>query len=308
MLAIQFFVLIAVAIAIIAMIVKALRYATAPESMRWELYPVPHEKGRAEYGGSYLEELDWWTKPRHSDKLNELREMFSEIVLLKGVRHHNKRVWRSSFPFHFGLYLTIGWLVLLLLGGILQKAGVPVSAHSGGIGEIVHWLTIPVGYAGLGLAALGALGLFVWRATDDFQKRYNAPIDYFNLVVVMVTCGFAFFVQATVDPTMAAMRAFVGSTVTLSMAGVPSTLFAIEVVLIAFTVAWITLTRMSHFVAKYFLYHAVRWNDTPNERGSKIEKTLVKALSRKVSWSAAHIQTGKSWGEVVTATEVDKDE
>jgi hypothetical protein len=92
------------------------------------------------------------------------------------------------------------------------------------------------------------------------------------------------------------------------MAGVPSTLFAIEVVLIAFTVAWITLTRMSHFVAKYFLYHAVRWNDTPNERGSKIEKTLVKALSRKVSWSAAHIQTGKSWGEVVTATEVDKDE
>ncbi len=308
MLAIQYFTLIAVATAIIAMIIKALRYATAPESMRWELYPVPHEKGRAEYGGSYLEELDWWTKPRHSDTLNELKEMLSEIVLLQGVRHHNKRVWRSSFPFHFGLYLTIGWLVLLLVGGILQKAGIPVGPGTGGIGAIVHWLTIPVGYVGLGLAAMGALGLFVWRATDQFQRNYNAPIDYFNLLVIMVTCGYAFFVQAAVDPGMAAMRAFVGSTVTLSAAGIPGTLFAIEVILVSFTIAWVTITRMSHFVAKYFLYHAVRWNDTPNERGSKIEKSLVKALSRKVTWSAPHIQTGKSWGEVVTATEAKEDE
>lgn len=308
MLAIQYITLIAVAVAIVAMIIKALRYATAPESMRWELYPVPHEKGRADYGGSYLEELDWWTKPRHSDTLNELKEMFSEIVLLQGVRHHNKRVWRSSFPFHFGLYLTIGWLVLLLAGGILQRAGIPVGPETGGISAVIHWLTIPVGYLGLGLTALGALGLFIWRVTDSFQKRYNAPIDYFNLIVIMITCAFAFFVQATIDPSMAAMRSFIGSTVTLSTAAVPGTLFAIEVVLVAFTIAWITLTRMSHFVAKYFLYHAVRWNDTPNERGSKIEKTLLKALARKVTWSAPHIQTGKSWGEVVTNAEVKDDE
>jgi len=43
---------------------KALRYATMPAHLRWELYPVAHEMGRASYGGSYFEEVDWWTRPR----------------------------------------------------------------------------------------------------------------------------------------------------------------------------------------------------------------------------------------------------
>ena len=122
MLIIQYVTCIAVVVAIVAMAVKALKYATAPEHMRWELYPVPHEKGRADYGGSYFEELDWWTKPRQVDRLNELKEMASEILLLKGVFHHNKRVWRWSLPFHLGMYLCVGWLFLLLLGGIFGSA------------------------------------------------------------------------------------------------------------------------------------------------------------------------------------------
>ena len=95
----------AVVISVLAMLRKAWRYFTAPTHFRWELYPVPHEKGRSEYGGSYLEELDWWSKKRHSDKLNELKEMAMEVLLLKGVFHHNRKVWNFSFPFHFGLYL-----------------------------------------------------------------------------------------------------------------------------------------------------------------------------------------------------------
>ncbi len=34
---------------------KALRFAAMPLHLRWELYPVAHEKGRASYGGSYIE-------------------------------------------------------------------------------------------------------------------------------------------------------------------------------------------------------------------------------------------------------------
>ena len=67
MMIIQLVTYVSVVVAIIAMIAKAMRYINAPEHFRWELYPVPHEKGRAEYGGSYLEELDWWPKPRHSE-------------------------------------------------------------------------------------------------------------------------------------------------------------------------------------------------------------------------------------------------
>jgi len=83
MLIIQLITYASVLIAIAAMIIKAFRYLKAPMHFRWELYPVPHEKGRAEYGGSFLEELNWWTKPRHSDKLNELKEMMQEVLLLK---------------------------------------------------------------------------------------------------------------------------------------------------------------------------------------------------------------------------------
>ena len=74
---IQIFTYIAVGVAILAMLIKTLRYITAPLSFRWELYPVPHEKGRAEYGGAYLEELDWWYKPRKKDQVNEREESIS---------------------------------------------------------------------------------------------------------------------------------------------------------------------------------------------------------------------------------------
>ncbi len=55
-----------VAVFVIAVAVRALKLARLPLHLRWELYPVAHEKGRASYGCSYLEEPDWWTKPRQS--------------------------------------------------------------------------------------------------------------------------------------------------------------------------------------------------------------------------------------------------
>lgn len=295
----QIFSLACVAVAILAIIGKVLRYLRAPQHMRWELYPVPHEKGRAEYGGSYLEELDWWTKPRESDKFNELKEMAEEVLLLKGVYKNNRRVWSSSFPFHFGMYLLIGWLVLLLGGAILQQAGVAIGAEAGMFGQIVHYLTAACGYAGLVMTAFGALGLFIWRATDDRQKEFNAPIDYFNLILMAGMSVVVLVAHITVDPAFAALRQFVGATVTFAPVAIPSTLFGVAVGLLSFSIMWVTITRMSHFVAKYFLYHAVRWNDEPNERGSKIEASLVKLLNEKVTWSADHIQQGKTWAEVV---------
>ena len=36
---------------IVAVVVRALHYARTPVHLRWELYPVAHEKGRAHYGG-----------------------------------------------------------------------------------------------------------------------------------------------------------------------------------------------------------------------------------------------------------------
>jgi len=92
----------------------------------------------------------------------------------------------------------------------------------------------------------------------------------------------------------------VQSTVTFKAAVIPGALFAAEIYLVSFLIAWICVTRMSHFVAKYFLYHSVRWNDEPNKKGSALEKRIVALLGQKVGWSASHIQTGETWAEVAT--------
>ena len=301
MLVIQLVSYAAVAIAMIALIAKAVRYATAPEHFRWELYPVPHEKGRFQYGGSFVEELDWWTRPRHPDRLNELKEMMQEIFFLKGVFHHNKRVWRFSFPFHFGLYLCTGWLGLLVLGSILQMSGVNVSAKAGAAGAFTHYLTASVGYTGLILTALGALGLFIWRLSEE-QRIYNSFAEYFNLVLFDVVAVITLIAAMTSDPGFSYSRDYMQSLVTFSSYRAPSPLFAVAVVMVSLLGMYIPLTRMAHFVAKFFLYHDVRWNDQPNARGSKIEKHIIELLGQKVTWSAPHVRGDRTWKEVARDT------
>ena len=67
------------AVFVMAFLHRAMKIAKLPMHLRWELAPVPHEKGRAHYGGSYFEEFEWWTKPREKSKINELVYMFKEI-------------------------------------------------------------------------------------------------------------------------------------------------------------------------------------------------------------------------------------
>ena len=296
---VQFATYFAVAVGIIAMLAKAFRYIKAPEHFRWELYPVPHEKGRAEYGGSYLEELDWWSKPRKADHIKELSEMAQEILLLKGVFHNNKKVWVFSFPFHFGMYLCIGWMMLLIIGGLMELGESTISAEAGGLSALVHYLTLICGYAGMVLSGVGALGLLIWRTTDSRQRIYNAPADYINLLLFVVVVTVALIAQLSADPGFAVLRGYTQSLVTFSPAVVGSSWLTAEILLVSLMILYIPLTRMSHFVAKYFLYHSIRWNDEPNFRGSKIEKRIIDLLGQKVGWSAPHVQTGQPWTEVV---------
>lgn len=72
---------------------KIIKFARMPMHVRWELYPVPKEKDKAAYGGSFLEEVDWWTKETHESKLTELKAMSEEILLLKGVHEANRPMW-----------------------------------------------------------------------------------------------------------------------------------------------------------------------------------------------------------------------
>ena len=49
------------------------------------------------------------------------------------------------------------------------------------------------------------------------------------------------------------------------------------------------MTHMSHFIAKYFTYHAVRWDDRPSRQGSAFEKRIAEYLTYRPRWAAPHI-------------------
>ena len=101
---------------IIACIARFMMWSKMPMHVRWELYPVAHEGGkRASYGGSYLEELDWWTKPREVSLVGEAKVMIPEIVFLVAVKEHNPSLWVRTFPFHLGLYMVIAATFILFL-------------------------------------------------------------------------------------------------------------------------------------------------------------------------------------------------
>ena len=90
-----------VAIFVVAVIARFMMWAKMPMHMRWELYPVAHEGGgKAAYGGSYLEESEWWTRDREVSLIGELKVMVPEIVFLVALREHNRKLWLRSFPFH----------------------------------------------------------------------------------------------------------------------------------------------------------------------------------------------------------------
>ncbi len=264
---------------------RALRYLRAPDHLRWDLYPVAHEP-RRDHGGSYLEEKDWWTKPREKRHWGEASFMIEEILLLKGVRVNNRKMWWGSLPFHWGLYV----LVLTSFG--LLIAGLGFSSPL--------WLDLVALSGGLGgaMTAVGALILLILRFRDPRLRPYTTPLDRLNLALLVVLGALSAAV-AIVPGGMAQAAAAIGQLLRLRAPEV-SLLLGLQMALAALFIFYLPFTRMVHFFSKYFTYHQVRWDDRPVQPGSALEKRLRSALDFGVDWSADHIRTGATWAEVAT--------
>jgi len=289
-----------------AVIKRVVHYVTNPIHVRWELYPVPHEAGRASYGGSYLEDVDWWQKERAISRIGELKVMIPEMLFLKAVWENNRPLWYVTFPFHFGLYLTMGFIGLLFLSVLLEFAG----GSGNPLYSAVINLTCLVGPVGFILAILGALGLVYKRLTDPGLRNYASFEHFFNLGLFITTFGVALLTWLYADPDFNMARAFITGAVTLNFTPVDSHLFLLQMFLAMITIAYIPLTHMSHFFMKYFLYHDIRWGDEPNINTPKTDKKIGVVLNYPVSWSAPHIAGhGKeTWAEVATFNPVSRPE
>jgi len=286
---------------IVLVVSKIIKYASAPVHVRWELYPVAHEPDRNKYGGSHYEETGFWKHHAKKDHLAELWAMFEEIIFLKGVYVHNKKLWFFSFPFHLGLYLITGTFILIVLSVILNLFSVINLKDLNNTADyFFHYLTILFGYAGLILTFAGSIGLIIQRATDKKFKFYNTPMDFINLFFILVLIiGISISILLS-SSTLLLSKEFVKNLITFNWVDIPNHLFILNVILISLFLLYFPITRMMHLFAKYFTYHDVRWEDEQNVKGSKLEKKVKDALNFGVSWSAPHIQTGKTWAEVAT--------
>ena len=287
---------------LIACVARFMMWSKMPMHVRWELYPVAHEGGgKAAYGGSYLEESDWWTKKREVSLIGELKVMVPEILFLVALREHNRKLWTRSFPFHFGVYLVGGATALMLAGGLIVgyfPASIAVPAA-----KIMSFVVPILGGAGLLLGIIGAIGLFIRRRGRELRD-YTAPADLFNLIFFIAAFGVALVTFVVYDRDFAMVTACSTNLVTFNLGpvgdGTGGLLLAMSVVLLALLTAYIPTTHMSHFIGKYFAYHSIRWHDEPNLAGGKQEETIHELLSRPVSWSAPHINADgkKSWLDV----------
>lgn len=292
------------AVFLIAVVIRIRMWLKMPIHVRWELYPVAHEPGKAHYGGSYLEDGEWWIKGRKVSLMGELKVMIPEILFLVALKEHNPGLWRRSFPFHFGLYLIMGCTALMMGEGLLFLL-IPAET-SALVATYLQYVVIFLGAGGLFLSLFGALGLLQRRLGDPDLVDFTTKADVFNLVFFLVAFGTALASFLLADRDFALTTRFVTGLVTFNLATIPTDginiLPMVAVVLMSMLVAYIPLTHMSHFIGKYFAYHAIRWNDTPNLPGGKQEKEIQAVLGQKVTWAASHIdgKGEKSWSDLAT--------
>jgi nitrate reductase gamma subunit len=285
---------VAILIFLCSVIYRVVDYIKKPMHVRWELYPVAHEGKRAEYGGSYLEDVDWWKKPRETSKIGELKVMIPEILLLKAVWENNRSLWYRTYPFHLGLYLLVACVFLLVAGSI--------GGHDTAMGTFLISVISVIAPAGIILTIIGSIGLVSMRMSDPQLKKYSTNEHFFNLFFFIVAMAVALLAWLTVDRDFLMAKTFLANLVTFQPSPTGNVLVALEMILVFLLLAYIPLTHMSHFFMKYFLYHDIRWGDEPNVNNLKTQAKIGVVLNYTVSWAASHIAGDgkKTWAEVAT--------
>jgi nitrate reductase gamma subunit len=251
------------------------------------------------HGRSQYEESGWWQKPRQKNRIKEAFYIAKEIFFFKQVFKQNKGLWFFGYSLHLGFYLYIVWLLLLTFDAILVPGGSAGPVASSTLFEkILNVLILATGVASFVLGILGAMGLFVKRITEENLRRYTSRPDYFNLLLIVAVFASGLWSWWSSDRTFFITRGYLGSLVTWTAVLDMNTATASHILLASAFIAYMPFTTMMHYVAKYFSFHNVRWDDEPSLRGGEIQRKVEKLLDEKVSWSASHISPGGTWRDL----------
>jgi nitrate reductase gamma subunit len=158
------------------------------------------------------------------------------------------------------------------------------------------------------LGAIGVIGLLIRRITDSDVVPFSTFANIFNLLFLLSIYTTGAYAVFTVENYSAVMTAYVMALISANPGVVMPFAAALHVIPAALFLIYLPFTYMMHFVAKYFMYHEVRWNDDPMMGNTAMEEKVKALLGQPVSWAAPHIKGDgkKNWVDI--ATEEDKDE
>ncbi len=287
---------------VVSVVARAIRYARAPIHLRWEIYPIPHESPLSgSRHRSRYEETDWWTRPVANHRASTAAASLAEILTFTALRQNNRPLWRRSYLFHAGLYLLAATIVLLLAAAAATLVAPPFLRASGW-GRTLAMSYRVTGMLGAAFTFAGALGLLHRRWTDTELRIYSAPGDFFNLGFFIVAVGLLGIGYLVRPPQAASVLTIVTGLLRWDTSVRVPGLLGAGLVLSAVLVAYIPFTHMSHFVAKFFTYHDVRWDDALAKPGGTIERKVAEQLKLRPTWSARHVEADgvRSWLDIAS--------
>jgi nitrate reductase gamma subunit len=277
--------------------VKIVKYLSLPTHLRWELYPVIHEEGRA-YGGSRFERADWWEEGPRRHPVRGFFFLLKEYFHLGEYFHRHRCYWCFLYPWHVGFVLIITFHILCFVSAVAMAWGLEVAPAAGASGIILYWAVYVTGVVSFISGVFGSLGLIVERRRDNGLAVYATPLNYVSYVFTLAVFASGLAAWLFVDPSFSEYREFWKGLVTLRFVSVEAG-SAIHIVLFNLFLIYLPFTRSLHYVTRFFAFFLIRWDDEPNVRGSELEKRLQELMTQKVTWSAPHIKAGKSWVEQV---------
>jgi nitrate reductase gamma subunit len=287
--------------------IKVRSYLTAsPLHVRWEIYPIPHEGAKTSYGGSFMEEKDWWSKARHVSHLGDIKALGTEVLCLHATFKHNLKLWFRTYPFHFGMYMLMGGTIIVLFSALAQVFGLsPDCAFMLFVNNVINAVVLVGCLCIIG----GGIALISRRMNDEGLKKYTTPEHYFNLLVFVIFAVFGLLAWIAAPSFFELARTFIHNLITCNFVPQTSTAFALHMLIGFFLLVWIPMTNMGHLFMKYFTYHDIRWSDEPTTYNEKTKQIIPDALQKySVTWSASHITNGgcaKTWLEVASSNPTD---
>jgi nitrate reductase gamma subunit len=212
----------------------------------------------------------------------------------------NPLYWLFLLPWHLGFIFIITFHILCFFAALAMVGGLEIGAASGHLaGKAFYYLLLVTGGIAFVTGTFGSIGMGIIRLADRSLRIYAMPMNFFNYLFFLIVYGSGLLAWLVLDPTLVEYRTYWMGLITLSPPALhPMTV--LHIVLFDIFLIYLPFTRSTHYITRILAYFFIRWDDEPNQRGSKMERKINDLLGQKVSWEGPHITKGKSWVEVAT--------